>query len=324
MSADARTSTSVDPGSGLGPGPSPDPGLGSAPGQPGSGLPAPIRAGAGSITWAINGERLAILGWSRAILLQIAHPLIAAGVARHSGFRASAAAPVSRLGHTIRAMLALTFGSDDDARAAAARINAVHDRVQGALTDGTRAFAPGRAYSAHDPRLQAWVHLTMLDSVLRAYELFVRPLTPIERDDYCAEARGATAWLRTPAAVLPAAWDDAQARIAALLESGEIEVTPEARALARDILWPRAGRWLWPLGPLHRLVSIGLLPPALRAAYDLPWRARDERRFRRVARLVRIARRVAPPALARWRTARRAEPARLTRRPHGTRRPRLT
>lgn len=282
--------------------------------------PAPCRPGPGSITWEINGERLAICGWSCAILLQVAHPLIAAGVARHSGFRASATAPAARLVHTIRAMLGLTYGSDDDARAVAARINAVHDRVRGGLPTATRAYAEGQTYSAHNPQLQAWVHLTMLDSVLRAYDLLVRPLTPDERDRYCAEARGATAWLRVPASALPAGWDEAQARIEAQLASPEIELSPEARALARDILWPRGGRWLGPIGAVHRLLTVGLLPPALRTAYDLPWSARDERRFQRVARLLRLARRLAPPALARWRAARRAERARLTWLPAWTRR----
>ena len=51
-----------------------------------------------------------LLGWSRAILLQLAHPLVAAGVAEHSTFRGGPLTAVARLHHTVRAMLALTFG----------------------------------------------------------------------------------------------------------------------------------------------------------------------------------------------------------------------
>jgi len=42
-----------------------------------------------TVSRRINAERLALLGWSRAILLQFAHPLVAAGVADHSTFRGS-------------------------------------------------------------------------------------------------------------------------------------------------------------------------------------------------------------------------------------------
>ena len=39
-----------------------------------------------SVAERINGERLVVLGWGIAILLQVAHPLVAAGVAEHSSF----------------------------------------------------------------------------------------------------------------------------------------------------------------------------------------------------------------------------------------------
>jgi uncharacterized protein (DUF2236 family) len=65
-----------------------------------------------SISHRINAERIVLLGWGRAILLQLAHPLIAAGVHDHSGFRSTTWAAVTRLYHTVHAMLALTFGSE--------------------------------------------------------------------------------------------------------------------------------------------------------------------------------------------------------------------
>ena len=63
-----------------------------------------------TISWRINAERFVLLGWGRAILLQFAHPLVAAGVAEHSSFRESGAAAVRRLHLTVKAMLALAFG----------------------------------------------------------------------------------------------------------------------------------------------------------------------------------------------------------------------
>ena len=55
------------------------------------------RPGPGSISWEINREMIAVAGWGRAILMQLAHPLIAAGVYDHSSFRANPRTAVARL-----------------------------------------------------------------------------------------------------------------------------------------------------------------------------------------------------------------------------------
>src|SRR6187431_41758 len=129
-----------------------------------------------TVSRRINAERLALLGWSRAILLQLAHPLVAAGVAAHSSFGSGPVAAAMRLHHTVRAMLDLTFG-DEPARARVlATIHTIHNRVHGALSRAVGPFPHGTPYSANDPDLLLWVHVTLLDSVVLAYETFVRPL----------------------------------------------------------------------------------------------------------------------------------------------------
>jgi len=94
-----------------------------------------------------------LLGWGRTILLQFAHPLVAAAVARHSGFDRNLASYVRRTHGTVSAMLALTFGTERDARAAAAWITVLHDRVHGTLRSPMGIFPAGTRYSAHDPEL---------------------------------------------------------------------------------------------------------------------------------------------------------------------------
>src|SRR6266511_6043984 len=101
-------------------------------------------------TWRLHREVVVLAGWGRAILLQLAHPLVAQGVADHSGFAADRRGRVKRLERTLHAMLALTFGTAEEAAAAAAGINAIHDRVNGRLGEGAGAFASGTGYSAHD------------------------------------------------------------------------------------------------------------------------------------------------------------------------------
>ena len=142
-----------------------------------------------SVSWRIHGERIVVLGWPRAILLQFAHPLIAAGVAEHSSFRMSRLAPLLRLHGTVHAMLGMTFGDERRAHEAVDRINRIHDRVSGTLRHAAGSFAAGTPYSAHDPDLLAWVQLTLLDTMPRAYELLVAPLTADEKDWSCVEAQ---------------------------------------------------------------------------------------------------------------------------------------
>jgi len=119
-----------------------------------------LRAGPDSITWKVNREMIVVAGWGRAILLQLAHPAVAAGVHHHSSFRGSLLSSFRRLRATVGAMLSLTFGDAEQMITTAARVNAIHDRVR-----GTIGACPGKAYTAHDPDLQRWVHATLLESI---------------------------------------------------------------------------------------------------------------------------------------------------------------
>src|SRR5262245_54278152 len=148
------------------------------------------------ISWTIHREVVLLLGWGRAILMQLAHPLVARAVAEHSAFRAEAFGGWRRLHRTLGAMLALTFGDGGEIRRAADRINALHARINGDLPRSEGVFAEGTSYSACDPVLLAWVHATLVDSFLRAYELYVRPLSPAERETYCSESAGIETLLR--------------------------------------------------------------------------------------------------------------------------------
>ncbi|HEY4909853.1 MAG TPA: oxygenase MpaB family protein, partial [Methylomirabilota bacterium] len=154
-------------------------------------------------TWKLHREVVLLAGWGRAILLQLAHPMVAQGVADHSGFAEDSWGRVGRLRRTLAAMLALTFGTPEESAGAAAAINRIHDRVHGQLAEAAGPFASSAKYSAHDPALLAWVHATLLDTFLITYERFVAPLTPAERDRYCREASIAAPRLGVPAHVLP-------------------------------------------------------------------------------------------------------------------------
>ena len=269
--------------------------------------PEPDGIAGRGVAWTIHRERVLLAGWGRAILLQIAHPMVARGVAEHSAFTTEPWGRLRRLHRTLRSMLALTFGPAEEASAAASRINAIHDRVHGRLGEPAGGAPAGAGYTAHDPALLTWVHATLLDSFLLAYRLFVGPISPAAADRYCGEASGIEMHLGIPAGHLPRTEAHLHDYLETMLASGAIEVTDTARGLSREILAPSASRVLGPALWLAALPTVGLLPPTVRAAYGLSWDRRRERALRVLAAVTRRALPLAPPALRYWAVARRAE-----------------
>ena len=259
-----------------------------------------------SVAWKINSEIVLLLGWNPAILLQVAHPLVAAGVTQHSLFLTDPAGRPQRLWRTLNVMFDLTFGLPHEVQRAADAINAVHDRVNGELREAAGPYSAGHRYSAHDPELLRWVHCTMLEVFPRTYRLYVGPLSDAEWDRYCAEASRVEPLLGVPDGYLPASLPALRAYMQEMLVSGRIAVSAESRLLAGEILHPRLPLLLRPLAPFFQWPMIGLLPPPVREAYGFPWDARRERLLRDSARLVRPLLALTPSLLRHWPAARRA------------------
>src|SRR5215216_3734890 len=253
----------------------------------------------------VNAERLVLFGWGRAILLQLAHPLVAAGVYDHSSFRATPWAAATRLHATIRAMLALTFGTDAERQHAIYGIQQIHQRVNGKLPTTVGVFSGGTTYSAEDPALVLWVHVTLLESVLVVYELLVRSVSAAERDVYCADAAWVPLALGAHPQDVPHTWAETRAQLAHTYATGAIAVGPQASELAGAVLAPRIANLIPPAAWLNRLITIGLLPPPIRALYGFRWDDRRQRAFDRVVPAIRSLRQHLPERLAIWPEARR-------------------
>jgi uncharacterized protein (DUF2236 family) len=204
----------------------------------------------------VNQEPTLLLGGGRALLMQLAHPGVAAGVAEHSDFRRR---PLERLLRTLELTLALTFGTRTEALAAAHQINVVHQRVRGS------------GYSATDPRLLLWVHATLIDSALVTYSAFVGPLTDGEREEYYQEAKLIGGLLGLANSRYPGGMPDFQAYLARMLGGGELLVDRRARDLARAVLRPSIQRVPTPVYRPLEAITAGLLPVSLRMDYDLRW-----------------------------------------------------
>lgn len=263
----------------------------------------------GDQMWRVNREAVLLLSGPRALLMQIAHPLVAAGVAEHSEFRSD---PLARLRGTLEAMLGMIYGSHEEAQRHAQRVNAIHEHVAGRLSTETAAFERGTAYSALDPALLFWVQATLIDSALTAYECFVAPLGSDEKQRLYEESKSMAPLLRLPISALPSDYPEFRRAVDDTLRGDTLEVTPEARAIADAVLHPgllHLPRWVWQLGGI---VPLGLLPQGLRARYGFAWSRRHELTFRFVSRSLRTLRPLTPELLRTLPRARRAERERAT------------
>lgn len=215
-----------------------------------------------------NSPVTPFLGGGAAVLLQVAHPLVAAGVAEHSGYDRDL---WRRLVRTLRALYLITFGDKDEAERAGAAVRAVHRRVRGTLTTQLGCFPPGTRYSADDPELMLWVHTTLVYSSLAAYERFVCPLTDDERERYVAEMNVVAELFGTPPAVLPSSYAAHRDYLRGQLSSDAVTVTAPAREIASVILATPIPGPVRLLVPAHRLATARLLPARIRREYGLQW-----------------------------------------------------
>ncbi len=218
----------------------------------------------------LSREGILLAGGGRAILLQLAHPAVGRGVARHSDFAGDA---LGRLHGTLAYVYAVAGGTPEDVRTVRRIVDRAHAPVRG---DG---------YSAMDPELQLWVAATLYDSAALVHERVFGPLDDAVADEVYAQYAELGTALQMPADLWPVdrrafrAWFDGQL--------GQVTVDDEVRQVAATLLatatlpW-----WLRPAAPTVRLLSTGLLPPRVRRAFALAWRPRDERAL---ARLLRVA-----------------------------------
>lgn len=245
--------------------------------------------GPGSVVWKIDRELAVLLGsGSRALLLQVAHPLIAAAVADHSRYQRD---PIGRLRHTLETIYAFAFSDLEHATRMVEAINRRHARVVGTAPGGT-------PYAALEPRLLLWVYATLIDSALLAYETFVRPLSEAEREQAYLEFQQAAPIWGIPPEIFPPGTGGLRAWMAELIASGEVQVTPQGREAGRVILRPPL--WWLPgflMTPLE-WTAVWLLPPTIREGFGYTWGPRRERFMQLCAAL---SRRIVPrlPAVVR-------------------------
>jgi len=247
--------------------------------------PASSLFGPESLTWRVNREAVILLGGGRALLLQVAHPLVAAGVAAHSEFRTH---PLRRLWRTLDLMLTLVFADASTAIAAVHEIERVHARVRGVLDVGVGPFPRGTPYDANDPGLLLWVYATLVDSALVAYERFVARLPAEARAAYYEESQIGARLFGIPESLIPRTLGHFEAYVEETVRSDVLAVGPASRALAASILAPPLPLGLGRALGGARFLTVGLLPAVVRERYGFSWSARREGALRALAALTRL------------------------------------
>ena len=238
-----------------------------------------------SITRRVNRENVLFLGGGRALLMQLAHPKVAAGVDEHSDFRAH---PLRRLRRTILMTMAIVFGDRETALAAARGVNQVHARVKGA------------DYRALDPDLLLWVHATLMDTALVTYETFVEALLPRQREEFYQEFKLLGELLGIPQNRFPATLVDFEAYLLEMLQGGALRVDARALGLAKLVLRPPT-RLLPGLAMLPmEVITAGLLPPILRSQYGIAWGPGRQRAYRIAVRTLPCLVALTPPVFRVW------------------------
>jgi uncharacterized protein (DUF2236 family) len=231
--------------------------------------------GATSEAWRLNREAVMLLvAGPRALLLQVAHPLVAEGVDQHSDFRAD---PWRRLEGTIRSYLRVVYGTRATALAEIARLNGLHRGIRGPVRANEAADRFGPTYTARDPALSLWVHATLVDSTIVAYQALVGSLSRDRRERFYAETRAIARLFGIPDEMIPIDYAAFEAYLRAqTAPAGPVHPTAAARDIAWHILHP-------PFGPLHPALgwiprssstwtfwpALALLPRSVREEYGL-------------------------------------------------------
>jgi uncharacterized protein (DUF2236 family) len=249
--------------------------------------------GSETMSWRILREPVVLAGGGRALLLQVAHPLVGAGVEQHSNYDSD---PWGRLVGTLETTYAISFGDAEESARAAERLRRRHDRVKGTSPDGVD-------YDAQDPELLQWVWATLVETGVLLYERGFGPLSDSDRERFYQEQKLFGYACGMPVGGCPETYADFRAYYDRMIDE-ELRVTPLASAVARSIISTPVPLVLRPFFRANALFTAGLLPSRLRTEYGFEWGRSHELRLRAAMATLRTGRRVTPRALrelpSRW------------------------
>lgn len=205
--------------------------------------------GPGSLAWRLHKEPALLIGGLRALMLQALHPLAVASMEDFSRYKEDT---WGRYDRTTGYVMTTIFGTTVEAEKAGRKVRAVHARIHGVDK------VTGELYSADDPTLLLWVHATLVESFVLAYERYVRRLTGVERDRYVAEMVRQARLVGLAPASVPNTWEANAAFIESLRD--RLQTTPGSDAALETVLRPPLAFWRRPFWWLLGQSALALMP----------------------------------------------------------------
>lgn len=240
-----------------------------------------------AIAWQRASDARMFVAAGYALLLQVAHPTVGAGVSEHSQFKRD---PWGRLFRTLDYTYTMVYGGPQAAGEMGRRIRAFHRQITGVTPDGRR-------YSALEPDAYAWVHATLAAAIVDAHERFGRPFAPRQRAEFWTQWRALGRLLGIRERDLPVEWKEFEVYFrdtvaATLVHTAAVDEVLAALASPTPPDVPQLAATLWvpvgiSLGHVISLTTVGLLGEQLRERFQLRWSARQERELRVLAALLR-------------------------------------
>lgn len=244
--------------------------------------------GPNSVTWQLYREPAVVIGGVRALLLQIAHPAVAEGVARYSNFKKDA---LGRGMRTFEAMATIYFGNRRQADATAARLQRIHSGIQGRAPQ--EAGGASAAFVATDPDLMCWVLATLTDTTLLVFEKITPHGLPADwRERFFEESKTAAAILGIPAENYPENLAAFRDYFSNMLNGSLLGSLPVCREMAQAII-----RHRYTPTPLAKLLAAGWLPAPLCERLGVSVARRPQQRLERLLRMADWGYRGLPPGL---------------------------
>jgi uncharacterized protein (DUF2236 family) len=251
----------------------------------------------GSVIWRYAGDArlFALAGY--ALLLQVAHPTVGAGVSEHSNFKED---PWGRLMRTLDYTYSVAYGGPELATEVGARVFEMHKRIKGVKPDGER-------YRALEPEAYAWVHATLADSIVRGNRLFAVPMSLRETERFWSEWRQLGRLVGVQLKQLPEGWAAFRTYFERMV-SERLENTDAVQDVLVSLKQPSPppvswlGERAWRIAslPSSRLVAlgtVGALPPRLRERFGVRWSRAQALELRAFAAASRAATPLMPAAL---------------------------
>lgn len=250
--------------------------------------------GPDSMMWRI-GRHTSVVGVAagRALLLQIAHPWITVGIDRHSLTRDD---PLGRAHRTFTNVLSMNFGSLAQAFESARRVYFRHAKVQGVMDYGAGGFESGTRYRANEANAMLWVHATLWESLMMAYELVVDEVSDEDKERYYQETKLFAYLFGIPDEALPPDWPTFVAYCDRVANSSLLAVTPKTKALAGFLFHPMHPA-LVPAMKAIEILTAGMLPQRIREDFELPFGRLERAEFAALIAAIRAADRLLPPKL---------------------------